>query len=133
MAARTTSSRASASNGRSAAGPVEKAKATGNSVAKSARGRNGPALTAGAAVAGMAGGFALGSWRASRAPRGMGKVARAAGQLAQQLGALTNEVTSAGEDVRELQQLLRQANRRSPVEVLLDGLTHRRGGHKNES
>jgi hypothetical protein len=133
MAARTTSSRPSASNGRGATGPIEKAKATGNSVAKSARDGNGPALTAGAAVAGVAGGFALGSWRASKAPRGMSKVARAAGQLAQQLGSLTNEVASTGEDVRELQQLLRQANRRSPVEVLLDGLTHRRGGHKNES
>jgi hypothetical protein len=37
------------------------------------------------------------------------------------------------EDGRELRQQLEQLNRRSPVEVLLDGLTHRRGAHKNES
>jgi hypothetical protein len=119
MAATTTRSRAPASNGRGAAGPIEKVKSTGK----------GPAVTAGATLAGLAGGYALGSWKASRAPSGT----RAAVRLAQGLGSLASEVASAGGDLRELRRQLKQMNRRSPVEVLLDGLTHRRGAHKNES
>jgi hypothetical protein len=133
MAATKTRSRASASNGRAAASPIAKARATGNTVAKTGRGASGPALTAGATVAGLAGGFALGSWKASKTRRGTGKFARAVAQLPHELGSLTSEVASARDDARELRQLLRQANRRSPIEVLLDGLTHRRGAHKNES
>ena len=133
MATNRTRSRATASNGRGAASPIAGARATGNTVAKAARGARGPALTAGATAAGLAGGFALGSWRASKTRPGTGKLARAVAQLAKELGSLTSEVASTGDDARELRQLLKQANRRSPVEVLLDGLTHRRGAHKNES
>jgi hypothetical protein len=133
MAATRTRSRASTSNGPGAVSSIPKARATGSTVAKTARGAKGPALTAGATVAGLAGGFALGSWKASKTRRGTAKFARAAVQLAQELGSLTSEVASARDDARELHQLLRQANRRSPIEVLLDGLTHRRGAHKNES
>lgn len=133
MAASRTRSGASASNGSGAASPIAKARATGNYVAKTARVANGPALTAGATVAGLAGGFALGTWKATKTPRGMPKFARVVAQLAQELGSLTSEVASAGKDVREVRQLLKEANRRSPVEVLLDGLTHRRGAHRNES
>jgi hypothetical protein len=121
------------SNGPAAASPIRKAKATGSSVAKNARDVKGPALTAGAAVAGAAGGFALGSWKASRTPRRSRLVAGAMVQAARKLGSLASEVASAGDDVRELRELLKQTNRRSPVEVLLDGLTHRRGAHKAES
>jgi hypothetical protein len=133
MAATRTRPRASTLNGPGAASSIAKARATGNTVAKTARDARGPALTAGATVAGLAGGFALGSWKASKARGGTGKFARAVVQLAHELGSLTSEVASARDDARELRQLLRQANRRSPIEVLLDGLTHRRGAHKNES
>jgi hypothetical protein len=54
-------------------------------------------------------------------------------QLAEGLGSLASEVASAGGDLREVRRQLRQMNRRSPIEVLLDGLTHRRGAHKTES
>jgi hypothetical protein len=118
MAATSTRSRP-ASNGRAATTPIQKVKSSGK----------GPALTAGATLAALAGGFALGSWKASRAPSGPRAVVR----LAQGVGSLTSEVASAGEDLRELRHQLKQLNRRSPVEVLLDGLTHRRGAHKNES
>jgi len=80
----------------------------------------------------LAGGFALGSRKAWRRG-GSARAARALGQLARELGSLTGQVASVAEDGRELRQQLEQLNRRSPVEVLLDGLTHRRGAHKNES
>jgi hypothetical protein len=133
MATNRTRSRATASNGSGAASPIAGARATGITAAKAARGARAPALTAGATVAGLAGGFALGSWKASKTRPGTAKLARAVAQLAKELGSLTSEVASTGDDARELRQLLKQANRRSPVEVLLDGLTHRRGAHRNES
>jgi hypothetical protein len=42
-------------------------------------------------------------------------------------------VSDTTDDVREIREQLDKANRQSPVEVLLDGLTHRRGSHRNES
>ena len=123
----------SASNGRAGARAVARAKRTGGSIARTARDARSPALlTAGATAAGLAGGFALGSRKAWRRS-GSARVARALGQLARELGSLTGQVASVAEDGRELRQQLEQLNRRSPVEVLLDGLTHRRGAHKNES
>jgi hypothetical protein len=35
--------------------------------------------------------------------------------------------------VHEIREQLDKANRQSPLEVVLDGLTHRRGAHKRES
>ena len=133
MATNRTRSRTTASNGSGAASPIAGSRATSDTVTNVVRGARGPALTAGATVAGLAGGFALGSWKASKTRPGTAKFARAVAQLAKELGSLTSEVASTKDDARELRQLLNQANRRSPVEVLLDGLTHRRGAHKNES
>jgi hypothetical protein len=102
-------------------------------MARTARDARGPALlAAGATAAGLAGGFALGS-RGARQRRGSVRVARALGQVARGLGSLTGQLASVAEDGRELHRQLEQLNRRSPVEVLLDGLTHRRGAHKKES
>jgi hypothetical protein len=59
--------------------------------------------------------------------------AKAFAEGAKRLAAATRPVAAATDDVREVRKQLEQANRRSPVEVLLDGLTHRRGAHRLES
>jgi hypothetical protein len=112
----------------------------------------GPLLAAGAAAAGLAGGLAAGARRGSkrhkhrglldRRPRVLGMpvgpksgVLRAAELLrdsAQHLDSATNRLSGTSDDVREIREQLDKVNRRSPVEVVLDGLTHRRGAHKRE-
>ena len=58
---------------------------------------------------------------------------RRAEKLADGLGSATGKAVATTDDVHKIREELEQANRRSPVEVLLDGLTHRRGAHKRES
>jgi hypothetical protein len=152
MAATKTRS-ASSANGSAASRTVTKTKEAGNSVATAARKAQGPVLTAGATAAGLAGGFVLGSRLSSRrrglvallAPRrkvlgvpvrrknGAVRIAEALGQLARELGSATKQVSSTTDDVRQIHEQLDKANRQSPLEVVLDGLTHRRGAHKRES
>ena len=55
------------------------------------------------------------------------------GKAAKELGSATRQVSSTTDDIHKVREELEQANRRSPVEVLLDGLTHRRGAHRRES
>ena len=106
----------------------------------------------GVAAAGLAGGLALGTRargqgrqdRPARRPPaavlgvpvGRKPAAVAAAQAlaggVQRLAAAGGHASRAAEDVHELRAQLEQLNRRSPVEVLLDGLTHRRGGHRRE-
>jgi len=136
-------------NGSTASAAVDKAKEAGSSVARRAKG---PALAAGAGAAGLLGGMALGSRLTSKRrgvaallkprPRvlgvpvgrksGLAKTAEALGKVAHELGSATSQVSAAGDDVRELREQLDKANRQSPLEVVLDGLTHRRGAHKHE-
>jgi hypothetical protein len=104
-------------------------------------------LAAGAAVAGLAGGLAISARRGSshrpligRRRRVLGiPVGPKSGALrviellhdgARHLDAATGQVTS--DDVHEIRTQLEQVNRRSPLEVVLDGLTHRRGAHRAE-
>jgi hypothetical protein len=114
-ATRTTSS----ANG---SGAVAKAKGAGDSVASAARAAKGPALVAGATAAGLAGGLALGSRMAARRKGTLQKAVEAVARLA-----------ATTDDVRRIREQLDKANRQSPLEVVLDGLTHRRGAHKRES
>jgi hypothetical protein len=109
-------------------------------------------LAAGAAAAGLAGGLAAGSRMGSKR-RGLGKllaprrkvlgvpVGRKSGAVrsakllrdgARHLSAATAQMSGTSDDVREIREQLEQANRRSPLEVVLDGLTHRRGAHRHE-
>ena len=152
MAATKTRSKPSA-NGTAASSAVAKAKEAGDSVATAARRAKGPVLAAGAAAAGLAGGLALGSRVTSKrrglgvllAPRrkvlgvplgrkhGVVRTAEALGQVARGLRSATNQVSATTEDVHEIREQLDKANRQSPLEVVLDGLTHRRGAHKRES
>jgi hypothetical protein len=116
---------------------------TGGPVAAAARRAKGPALTAGATVAGLAGGLALGARLGSKRRKVLGlpigsrnglvRTAEALGQAAQRLSEATNQVSATSNDVRQIREELDKANRRSPLEIVLDGLTHRRGAHKRES
>ena len=132
---------------------VAKAKDAGAAVTTVARSVKGPALAAGAAAAGLAGGIALGSQLGTprkglsglvaRRPKllgvplgrktGLQRSLETLGKAAQELGSATRQVSSTTDEIRQVREQLDQANRRSPIEVVLDGLTHRRGAHKQES
>jgi hypothetical protein len=109
-----------------------------------AKDAGGPLLTAGAAALGLAGGVALGarlngSRRLGRrravlgVPLGRKSALETLGEAAREIGQATRRLSDSTDEVRQVREQLEQLNRRSPVEVLLDGLTHRRGGHKRES
>jgi len=106
-------------------------------------------LAAGAATAGLVGGLALGSRRHGRrrpllSPRhrvlgmpigpksGLLRTAELLRDGAKQLDSATGRVAGTGEELRQVREQLDQVNRRSPLEVVLDGLTHRRGAHRQE-
>ena len=111
-----------------------------------------PALTAGAAAVGLAGGLAVGSRIGARhrglsrlvAPRrkvlgvplgrksGLRRTVETLGKAAYGVGSATRQVTSTTDDIRQVREELERANRQSPVEVLLNALTHRRGAHRHE-
>ena len=140
-------------NGSGAAAPLAKAKEAGDSIASTARKASGPMLAAGATVAGLAGGMVVGARLGSKRrglaalvrprPRILGvpigpkpgavKAAEALGQAARQLGSATDKAAATTDDVRQIRDQLDRVNRQSPVEVVLDALTHRRGAHKRES
>jgi hypothetical protein len=113
------------------------AQSTGHAIGEAASKAKGPALTGGAALAGLVGGMAIAA-RGSRrkvlgvpipgtrrplvqikAPRrkGVGKdVVKAGGEMAKLAG-----------EVRMAREQLDTRRRRSPIEVVLEGLTSRRG------
>ena len=113
----------------------------------------GPARAAGAAAIGLAGGLAVGSRIGGRqhglsrlvAPRrtvlgvplgrksGLRRTVETLGKAAQGVGSATRQVSSTSDDIRQVREELERANRQSPVEVLLNALTHRRGAHKHET
>ena len=110
-------------------GLAAKGRQASESVVTAARRGKGPLIAAAAGAAGLAGGFALGSRRASK-HRALTGVLRA---LAKEMGSATKAASNTSDDVREIRRQLKDGNKQSPIEVLLDGLTHRRGAHKEES
>ena len=128
MAATRTRSSSASANGASET-LAAKSRQASESVVTAARRGKGPLIAAAAGAAGLAGGFALGSRRASRKRALTGIL----GALAKELGSATRHVSNTSEDVHEIREQLKAANKQSPIEVLLDGLTHRRGAHKHES
>jgi len=78
-----------------------------------------PAIVGGAAVAGLAGGVALGRRGSRSATANMAEAAKQIGSFGEKVGDLATEVRMVREGVAHSQ-------RRSPVEVLLEGLTSRR-------
>jgi hypothetical protein len=104
----------------------------GHSVGKAAGKAKAPLLASGAALAGIAGGIAIGA-RGARQVKGMrrpkvridshdlAKAAKDVGQFGIDVGQLASEL-------RRNREQAHGAKRRSPVEVVLDGLTHRGNG-----
>jgi hypothetical protein len=128
--------------------PAEKAKQAGETVTEAAGKAKGPLAAAGVTAAALAGGFVLGragSKRGGLLPRrrkvlglrvgpktGLERTADVLEKLADNLGSVAGKASSTTDDVHQIREQLDQANRQSPIEVLLDGLTHRRGAHKRE-
>ena len=107
------------------------------------------ARAAGFAAAGLAGGLVLGARLAPRRgalafhrrkvlgmPVGRKPATLAAAHAlvggVRRAAAAGGRVSATADDLHEVREQLEQLNRRSPVEVLLDGLTHRRGAHRRE-
>lgn len=101
----------------------------GHGVGKAARKAKTPLIAGGAAVAGAAGGLALGTRagrksKALRRPKvkirsqDLARAARDVGQFGMDVGQLAGEL-------RKNREAANGAKHRSPVEVVLDGLTHR--------
>ena len=111
-------------------GAVDKTKHAGETVADGARRAAGPALAAGAAAAaGLAGGMLIGS-RLPFGRRTTGATLALAG--AKRFFAVAGKASTTADDIRAIREQLENANRRSPIEVVLDGLTHRPGTGKRE-
>jgi len=148
MATTKSRSKPSSSRNGTSASVGEAVKDATGTAAEATRRARGPLIAAGAATAGLAGGLALGSKRRGRwrmfAPRrrvlgvpigpksGLVRTAELLRDGAKQINSATGQVAGTGEELRQVREQLEQVNRRSPLEVLLDGLTHRRGAHRNE-
>lgn len=104
------------------------AKNAGHSVGKAASKAKLPLVAGGAALVGAAGGLAMGAkqTRSRRGPqikvtsRDMAHVAKEVGSFGAQMGRLASELQSVREDTNG------RGRHRSPVEVVLEGLTARR-------
>jgi hypothetical protein len=131
------------SAGKPAGGTAKRAvDATAEKAGAATKRAKGPALAAGAAAAGLAGGFLLGARQRSRRkvfgiamPRGDGfksaagdvlKAAEKVGSAGRQLGALADEV-------ERTRQTIEHSRKSSPIEVVRHALTHRPGGKRRES
>jgi len=106
----------------------ESAKDAGRSVGRAANKAKVPLMAGGAALAGVAGGLALGAHQAHRHrgikgkgidSDGLAKAARKVGDIGAQVGEVALEVRRRREEPNGKVH-------RSPVEVVLDGLTSRR-------
>lgn len=104
----------------------------GPAVAQTARKATTPAVAAGAAVAGLAGGLLVGS----RLGTGAGLLVRRRSTTslalagAKRLAKTVVTASQTADDIHAIRDQLEQANRRSPIEVVLDGLTQRPGSGK---
>jgi hypothetical protein len=103
------------------------AKHAGDAVADTARRAGKPALAAGAAAAGLASGLLIGSRTGSGLFVRRRSRKRLAMAGAKRLAATAVKASSTADDIHALREHVETLNRRSPIEVLLDALTHRRG------
>jgi hypothetical protein len=106
----------------------ETAKDAGGAVGRAASKAKVPLMAGGAALAGAAGGLALGARQAHRKsglggvkPQDLAKAARKAGDVGAQIGEIALEVRRARESTNGNGKV-----HRSPIEVVLQGLTSRR-------
>ena len=129
-----------------------KVKEGGEAVAQTARRAPAPVRAVGLAAAGLASGLAVGARIAPRRKRlgflthsrrtvlglPIGRAptsvaaARALADGTRRLAGAGKHVSRTAEDIHEIREHLEQANRQSPIEVLLNGLTHRRGANRAE-
>jgi hypothetical protein len=90
-----------------------------------------PAIAAGAALAGLAAGAALASrgglFGAARAVSGRGGTARTLLRASQQLNSATCSLNDLAGEIRKVRELAEAGRNRSPIEVVLQGLTRRPG------
>lgn len=109
-------------NGASSAGAA-------NEVVQAAKKAKTPLIASGAAIAGAAGGMALGARRAHKSKllrRPLVKVdSHDVAKAAKSVGRLGVEVGELASELRRGRELTNGARRRSPIEVVLQGLTHR--------
>lgn len=90
-----------------------------NAVGSAAKKATVPLVAGGAAIVGAAGGMALGARQARRSNRhNLAKAAKGVGTFGTQMGRLASEIHQARESGN--------GKHRSPVEVVLEGLTARR-------
>jgi hypothetical protein len=80
-----------------------------------------PLIASGVALAGVAGGAALGARQARRHPHGFAKAAKGVGALGVQAGHLASELQRNREATNG-----NGSKHRSPIEIVLEGLTARR-------
>lgn len=116
---------------------VNGAKTAGGAVASAAKQLKTPAIAAGVGLAGVAGGIALGRGTKSKKSLSIlpGRSAKATSKklsdAAKNVGAVAEQTGQAAERVRQLSAAIsgeESSARRSPVEVVLEGLTKRSGG-----
>jgi hypothetical protein len=127
-----TTKRKATNNRKRSTGTGDSVGNAGRSVGKAASKAKTPLLAGGAALAGALGGVALGA-RGARQVKGMrrpkvridshdlAKAAKEVGQFGMDVGQLASELRKNREQANDVK-------RRSPVEVVLDGLTHRGNG-----
>jgi hypothetical protein len=106
-------------------------------VSKAASNAKTPLLASGAALAGAAGGLAIGTMRSRRShphkalglkmPQGKRVKIRSrdVAKAAREVGALSQHVSELATELRQVRENSDGGKRRSPVEVVLDGLTAR--------
>jgi hypothetical protein len=120
------------------------AQQTGHAIGEAASKAKGPALTGGAALAGLVGGVALAARGGRRkvlgvpipgtrrplvqikAPR-RNHVAKDVVKAAGNMGKAGGQMAELASEVRQAREQLDARQRRSPIEVVLQGLTSRRG------
>ena len=106
----------------------------GSAVADAARKSSKPALAAAAAAGGLAGGLLIGS----RMGTGTGLLVRRRSNSAlalagaKRLAKTVVKASHTADDIHAIREQLEQANKRSPIEILLDALTHRPGTGKRQ-
>ena len=115
---------------------IQAAKSTGDAVGSTAKKLKAPAIAAGAGLAGLAGGIALTRSRQRKVmgvpvpgrgtTKNLAGAAKNIGALAEQAGHVAEQVRVAGEAVG------RSDARRSPIEVVLEGLTRRSQAAKSD-
>ena len=130
------------SNGKARVGAARQAfesstKEAGQAVSKVASNAKTPLLASSAALAGAAGGLAIGAMRSrrSRSPKVLGlkmpqgkrvKIrSRDVARAAREVGALSQHVAELATELRHARENTNEGKRRSPVEVVLNGLTAR--------